>query len=221
MAITDFTVIVPGVLYFPGFLSRDAADDALADVREQVDFVQRKRRLYGRTFATPRLEAWHGPAPYRFGGSELPARELPPILASLAIRAEIVADAVGVRASLPTCLANLYRDGMDSVAEHSDDEPEMGDPIIASISLGAARDFLLRRKPEARSSARADRLAGAPWATPDNVSVRLEHGSLLLMLRGVQAEYRHALPKRPGVLEPRVNLTFRDCSPVQGAQTPA
>lgn len=200
--------IAPGVLYFPHFVSEP--DAALADVMDQVNFVQRTRTLYGKRVATPRMEAWHGPAPYRFGGSELPAAELPPVLLSLAIRAQCV---LGEPFGLPTfrtCLANLYRDGRDSVGWHADDEPEMGDPIIASVSLGAQRDFLLRRKPAFRDAARAARLAGASWATPDNLRVTLEHGSMLVMLRGVQAEWEHSVPKRPGCLDPRVNLTFRD-----------
>jgi alkylated DNA repair dioxygenase AlkB len=198
--------ITPDILYFPRFVSEP--DDALADVLEQVNFVQRSRTLYGKRVATPRMEAWHGRAPYRFGGSELPATVLPPVLRSLAIRAQCTIDG----ATFNTCLANLYRDGRDSVGWHADDEPEMGDPIIASASLGAPRDFLLRLKPAARESARAARLAGAPWATPDNLRVTLEHGSLLVMLRGVQAEWEHCLPKRPACLDQRVNLTFRDCA---------
>lgn len=206
--------IAPGVLYFPRFVAEP--DAALADVMAQVAFVQRSRTLYGRRVKTPRMEAWHGPTPYRFGGSELPAAPMPPVLTALAVRAEVtVREYLGTEARFDTCLANLYRDGRDSVGWHADDEPEMGDPIIASVSLGAPRDFLLRRLPSARPAARAASLAGAPWATADNLTVRLECGSLLVMLRGVQAEWQHALPKRPGVLDPRANLTFRDCRDVE------
>ena len=46
-----------------------------------------------------------------------------------------------------SCLANLYRDGTDSMGFHSDDEPELGpEPTIASISLGARRRFVLRHR---------------------------------------------------------------------------
>lgn len=46
-----------------------------------------------------------------------------------------------------TALANLYRDGLDSVSWHADDEPDLGpEPVIASVSLGAPRRFLLRKK---------------------------------------------------------------------------
>lgn len=209
--------IAPGILYYPRFVAEP--DAALAEVMEQVTFVQRSRKLYGRTVATPRLEAWHGPTPYRFGGSELPAAPMPIVLAALAIRAEITLSKTmrcefdPTAPEFDTCLANLYRDGRDSVAWHADDEPEMGDPIIASVSLGAPRLFKLRRKPEAREAARTARLAGAPWATPDTLTITLEHGSMLVMGRGVQADWEHCLPKMPACLDPRINLTFRDCRP--------
>ena len=198
--------LAPGILYFPHFVSEP--DAALAEVVEQVAFVQRTRRLYGRSVATPRMEAWHGPAPYRFGGSDLQAAPLPPALASLAVRAEfvIMSGIRGTEARFDSCLANLYRDGGDSVGWHSDDEPEMGDPLIASVSLGAPRDFLLRRKPGFAESPAASCVRDS-----EAIKVRLEPGSLLVMLRGVQAEWQHALPKRPACLSPRVNLTFRDC----------
>lgn len=181
--------VAPGILYLPRFV--DDPDAVIAAVCEQVIFAQRVRILYGRHVATPRMEAWHGPTPYRFGGSELPAAPMPRVLQSLALRAEQAIDG----ARFDSCLVNLYRDGRDSVAWHSDDEPEMGDPIIASISLGATRPFLLQRK----------------TGMTTRLRVVLEHGSMLVMLRGVQTEWVHCLPKVRGLHDRRVNLTLRDC----------
>lgn len=184
--------IALGVLYFPSFL--DDPDAALVEAQEQIQFTQRSRHMYGRKVLTPRLEAWHGDTPYRFGGSELPARPLTPLIQAIAVRAETYLSEVGLHdVCFNTCLANLYRDGRDSVGWHSDDEPEMGDPVIASVSLGAERDFLLRRKGESRA-----------------VKVPLKHGSMLAMLRGVQADWEHSVPKRVSS-GTRLNLTFRDC----------
>jgi alkylated DNA repair dioxygenase AlkB len=61
-------------------------------------------------------------------------------------------------------LANLYRDGNDTMGWHSDDEPELGaQPIIASLSLGATRKFVLKsRAPAATSSSCSSRTA-ACW----------------------------------------------------------
>jgi alkylated DNA repair dioxygenase AlkB len=95
-------------------------------------------------------------------------------------------------------LANLYRDGNDSMGWHADDEPELGDePVIASVSLGAERDFTLRRR---------DRRG-------QTVAMPLPHGSLLLMAGPTQRHWQHALPKRRRMREPRINLTFRCCAP--------
>lgn len=196
--------IRPGILYYPRFLGEP--DDTLADVLEQVEFTQRSRRMYGREVATPRLEAWHGDHPYRFGGSELPARPLPASLLSLAIRAEAVLRDAQIDARFDSCLANLYRNGLDSVGWHADDEPEMGDPIIASISLGAERDFLLRPKPSVESSSSADDPRDG-----EAIKIKLEHGSMLVMLRGVQAAWEHCLPRVRANAGQRINLTFRDC----------
>jgi alkylated DNA repair dioxygenase AlkB len=91
-----------------------------------------------------------------------------------------------------SCLLNLYRSGRDSIGMHSDDEPELGpEPVIASLSLGAARKFHLR-----------------PIATGQKLDLWLYHGSLLCMRGTTQQRYRHGVPKCASA-QPRVNLTFR------------
>jgi alkylated DNA repair dioxygenase AlkB len=90
-------------------------------------------------------------------------------------------------------LANLYRDGRDSVGWHSDDEPALGaEPVIASVSLGVARMFYMKHKSEK-----------ADW------KILLTRGSLLLMKSATQRYWKHALPKDKKIQEPRINLTFR------------
>lgn len=188
--------ILPGVTYCPDFVDEASATEA--DVIEQVtpDLVQRTGSLHGRSYLVPRLEAWYGPHAYRFNGASFPARPLPPTLAALKVRLECYLPDV----EFSGCLVNVYRDGRDSVAWHSDDEPDMGDPVVASISLGAPRDFLFRAiNPVA---------AVASALLPNRAKVKLEPGSLLLMGRGVQATYQHALPKRASAGR-RINLTFR------------
>jgi alkylated DNA repair dioxygenase AlkB len=88
-------------------------------------------------------------------------------------------------------LCNLYRNGNDSVGLHADAEPEMG-PVIASISLGAERLFRLKGQNGAVAFAE-----------------RLPHGSLFIMAGQTQKNFKHEVPKEPGVLRPRINLTFR------------
>jgi len=91
-------------------------------------------------------------------------------------------------------LINRYRSGADSMGWHSDDEPELGvEPLIASLSLGVERRFLLRM--------RSDHAVKQEW--------RLRHGDLLTMRGDCQRVAQHALPKMARVGGERINLTFR------------
>ena len=101
---------------------------------------------------------------------------------------------VGTRRPFDSVLANLYRDGRDSMGWHSDDEAELGAaPVIASLSLVRTRRFLLKH-----------RLDPAPVT-----ALALPHGSLLVMAGATQRNYQHALPRTTRVTQPRINLTFR------------
>jgi alkylated DNA repair dioxygenase AlkB len=187
--------VLPGVIYLPNFVSEP--DETEQEVMEQVQLVQRTAAMGGRSYPVPRLEAWYGSHDYRFNSHTFSAQPLPPALLALKIRLECYFPSV----NFDGCLVNVYRDGQDSVGWHSDDEPDMGgDPIVASISLGAARDFLFRKIE--RTSVMASALI------PNKGKVTLEHGSLLVMGRGVQSTYQHSLPKRANAGR-RVNLTFR------------
>lgn len=92
------------------------------------------------------------------------------------------------------CLLNLYRDGRDYIAFHSDNEA-IGDDrnIIASISLGASRRFVLQKKDDKK----------------DKHEFILNSGSLIVMSGTLQQFWKHGIPKMLKVKEPRLNLTFR------------
>jgi alkylated DNA repair dioxygenase AlkB len=78
---------------------------------------------------------------------------------------------------------------------HSDDEPELGDqPVIASLSVGEERTFILKHKRKK--------------ALPP-VRLRLASGSLLLMRGETQRHWKHGINKERVSCGPRVNLTFR------------
>ena len=159
-------------------------------------------RLFGREVAEPRLTAWFGDRDYVYSGRHLRSRPFPPTLDAL--RPDVEA-ACGSR--LNSVLLNRYRDGRDSMGFHSDDEAELGsNPVIASLSLGAERRFLLRPK----------KLNGG---TP--LQLTLRHGMLLIMGGTCQHTFRHAVPKQASVQAERINLTFRNVVPVltRGAPT--
>jgi len=97
-------------------------------------------------------------------------------------------------------LANLYRDGRDSMGYHADNEKELGtDPVIASLSLGDTRLFRLHHKKHR-----------------ENLDFALGHGDLLIMAGALQHHWVHALPKTRQAKNPRINLTFRKIMPPTG-----
>lgn len=183
------------VRYAPSWLSREEADVLLARLLEEITWERHRLNMFGREVDSPRLSCWIGDpgATYVYSRSRFEPR---PWTDSLLLLRERVERACQARFN--SVLANLYRDGQDSMGWHSDDEPELGDqPVIASMSLGAERRFRFRR--------RAPR--GTRSAQP--VGITLAHGSLLCMAGHTQRHYQHDLPKSAGISEPRINLTFR------------
>lgn len=102
------------------------------------------------------------------------------------------------------CLVNYYADGQDSISYHSDDERFLGaNPAIASLSLGAKRDFLMKHKPMPPG-------AGA-GAVPKAIKLALGPGDMVLMRGKTQSMWLHSIPKRAGdeAKKGRINITFR------------
>jgi len=144
--------------------------------------------VYGKRYLQPRLTAWYGEASYTYSGLTLQPLPLTPLLEQLRAAVE---QATGRRYN--SVLLNYYRDGADSMGMHSDDEPELGPrPVIASLSYGATRTFILRHKRSKRT-----------------VKLDLTDGSLLLMAGALQANWLHGINKTARLVGPRLNLTFR------------
>jgi len=166
----------------------DSAERLYAALVDQLDWEQNDITIAGRTSKTPRLTCWMGEAAYTYSGVRNEPRPLPPVL--LALRERLVAES---GASYNSCLANLYRDGRDSIGYHSDNEPELGDrPTIASVSLGSRRSFHVKHV-----------ASGERW------TVELGAGDLLVMSAESQSDYRHSVPKTARPVGARMNLTFR------------
>jgi alkylated DNA repair dioxygenase AlkB len=97
--------------------------------------------------------------------------------------------------SFNAVLLNLYRNGNDSVAWHSDKEHKIGkNPSIASVTFGQTRPFRFRHK--------ADKAIG-------QIEIPLHHGTLLLMSGTTNTYWEHHIPKSAKEMLPRINLTFR------------
>lgn len=161
-------------------------EQLLCDVMWEDHFIT----LFGRSVKEPRQSAWfhtEGLA-YRYSQSERIAQTFTPLLNDIMTRCAETANA-----TFNSVLANLYRDGTDSMGWHADDEPELGrEPVIASVSLGAERRFDFRHR-----------------ESGDTASVVLPHGSLLVMRGQSQHQWVHRIARTKKVQTPRVNLTFR------------
>lgn len=178
------------LLWWPGAFAAEA-DAWLAQLGREIPWRQHRLRLFGRELDEPRLSCWMGEAAYRYSGRTRAPEPWHPLVAEMRRRLEALCER-----PFNGVLLNLYRDGRDSMGWHADDEPELGpDPLIASVSLGAGRRFLLRHGGGERRE------------------LMLEHGSLLVMAGEMQHHWQHALPRMAGVTEARINLTFRYLPP--------
>jgi alkylated DNA repair dioxygenase AlkB len=148
--------------------------------------------MWGKQYLSPRLVAWYGDAgtTYFYSGTQHHPLDWTPLLSELRRRVEHAA-----QTRFDSVLVNYYRNEKDSVAMHSDDEKELGpEPVIASLSIGETRTFVMRHKTDRSQKTR--RLV-------------LESGSLLLMQGATQRCWQHGVPKEKNPCGPRVNLTFR------------
>lgn len=185
----------PDLDLIPDWLPRSRADVLFAALHREIPWARHRLRIFGRDVDAPRLSCWIGDpdAGYGYSGTRFVPQAWP---ASLLPVRDALAAAAGV--GFNSVLANLYRDGRDAMGWHSDDEPELGpSPVIASLSLGATRRFVLKA-----------RLPDADGRLQRHV-FELAHGSLLLMRGDTQVRFRHALPRTARPVGPRINLTFR------------
>ena len=177
--------------YWPDAIAAADAARLFEALRHGIDWREEEVLMFGRRVPVPRRVAWHGDPGARYTYSGTAHEPLPWTDALLAIRTR-ASELTG--ASYNAVLLNLYRDGRDGMGWHADDEPELGrDPVIASVSLGAARRFCLRHR-RRKDMRRA---------------LALEHGSLLCMSGATQHHWVHALPKTAAPVGERINLTFR------------
>lgn len=183
------------VRYAAAWLECAEADALFERLREEIPWDRHRLRMFGRDVEAPRLSCWIGDqdAAYIYSHSRFEPHPWTPTLLSLRDRVSQACDA-----RFNSVLANLYRDGRDSMGWHSDDEAELGvQPVIASLSLGAERRFRFR-----------PRLPRGTRTVPP-LGITLSHGSLLCMAGDTQHRYQHDVPKSASVCAARLNLTFR------------
>lgn len=171
--------------------------DLLSQLIVETPWKSQKITLWGKTYLQPRLIAWYGDdsQEYSYSGVTMKALPMTPRLLQLKARVESLSGC-----SFNSVLLNYYRNHRDGMGFHADDEPELGArPVIASLSIGATRQFVLKHK--FRKDVKDRKLP-------------LPSGSLLLMKGATQENWKHGVPKTSSVCGPRVNLTFRKILPL-------
>ena len=164
----------------------------MSELIDEIPWRAENIVVWGKTYPQPRLIAWYGDVGknYTYSGINLHPLLWTQALLDIKSRVEAVAGT-----DFNSVLLNYYRDHRDSMGLHSDDEPELGErPILASLSLGEERIFILKHK---RDNALKP------------VRLKLASGSILLMKGDTQRYWKHGIDKETRPCGPRVNLTFR------------
>jgi alkylated DNA repair dioxygenase AlkB len=177
--------------YYPNFFSEEEADALFEKLLITTPWLQDNITVFGKTYPQPRLTALFGNEgkPYSYSNITMHPQPWNEILLQMKLKIAKV-----TQCDFTTVLLNRYRNGQDSNGWHADNEKELGtNPVIASISLGAARAFHLQH-----NSIKEARL-----------KLTLEHGSLLLMKGTTQHYWKHQIPKTAKTVDQRINLTFR------------
>ena len=178
------------VQYYGKVMQRLVADDYFDKLMHNIAWENDQAIIFGRQIITKRKVAWYGSKifEYKYSGIIKHAQLWSP---ELLILKEKVESLTGE--SYNSCLLNLYHDGSEGMAYHSDGEKDLKkNGAIASLSFGAERKFSFKHK-----------------TTKEKVELFLQNGSLLVMKDQTQTFWMHRLPPTKKIFTPRINLTFR------------
>ncbi len=178
------------VYYYGKIFSAEEADGILAKLLRDIAWKNDEAVIFGKKIITKRKVAWYGDAEFEYAYSGVTKKALlwtPGLLQLKSICEQKTGE------TFNSCLLNLYHDGDEGMAYHSDGEKDLKENgAIASLSFGAERKFSFKHK-----------------QTKERKDLFLEHGSLLVMTGETQKYWLHRLPPSKRVSEPRINLTFR------------
>ena len=166
-------------------------DRLLNELPWQSDIVT----LFGQTHITTRQIVWMGESntTYHYSGQSRYATPWTDSVFHVKQYIEQQLSSIGIDVNFNSCLLNYYPSGTDGMGYHADDEKELGaQPVIASLSLGATRKFVLKHK-----------------KTQDKVELHLESGQLVVMHGDTQKFWKHTITKTKTVAAGRISLTFR------------
>ena len=177
------------VNYYGKVLTPQEAQHYFDVLLKTIEWKNDEAIIYGKHIVTKRKAAWYGDEQYSYTYSNTTKHALAWTKELLELKS-IVEEKTGTLFN--SCLLNLYHNGDEGMAWHSDDEKSLGEnTIIASLSLGAERKFAFKHK-----------------ESKHVVSFVLQNGSLLVMKDTTQKHWLHRLPKSKKINTPRINLTF-------------
>ncbi|MGL5234782.1 MAG: alpha-ketoglutarate-dependent dioxygenase AlkB family protein [Empedobacter falsenii] len=178
------------VNYYGKLLTQKEADFYLNNLLETIEWRNDEAIIFGKKIITKRKVAWYGEKPFEYTYSNTTKQALPWTKELLELKTLIEKE---TGETFNSCLLNLYHNGDEGMAWHSDAERDLKKHgAIGSLSFGAERKFAFKHK-----------------QTSEKVELILEHGSLLVMKDQTQDFWLHRLPPTKKVTKPRVNLTFR------------
>lgn len=178
------------VLYYGTVMPQVEANHYFNELYNSIEWRHDEAILFGKHIITNRKVAWYGDKEFDYTYSNTTKKALPwtKELLELKKKAEEITES-----TYNSCLLNLYHDGEEGMAWHSDSEKMLQkNGAIASFTFGAERKFAFKHK-----------------VTKDSTSLILEHGSLLVMKNETQTHWFHRLPPSATIKRPRINLTFR------------
>lgn len=178
------------VNYYGKLINQEESDYYLHTLLNTIEWRNDEAIIFGKKIITKRKIAWYGEKPFEYTYSNTTKRALPWTKELLILKAK-VEQRTGE--TFNSCLLNLYHNGNEGMAWHSDAEKDLKKhAAIGSLSFGAERRFAFKHK-----------------ETKEKVQILLEHGSLLVMKDETQNHWQHQLPPTKSISTPRVNLTFR------------
>jgi alkylated DNA repair dioxygenase AlkB len=178
------------VNYYGKLFAETEADNFLQYLLKEIAWQNDEAIIFGKKIITKRKVAWYGSRAFEYTYSNVTKHALPWTSTLLELKNRIEKTS---GETFNSCLLNLYHNGSEGMAWHSDGEKDLKkNGAIASVSFGAERKFAFKHK-----------------QTKEVVNILLEHGSLLIMKDETQTHWLHRLPPTKMPHGARINLTFR------------
>ena len=178
------------VNYYGKILNKKEATSYLDLLLHRIEWKNDEAIIFGKKIITKRKVAWYGEKPFEYTYSKTTKLALPWTTELVYLKNKVEQE---TGETFNSCLLNLYHDGNEGMAWHSDGEKDLKkNGAIASLSFGSERKFAFKHK-----------------ETKEKIELILEHGSLLIMKDETQTNWLHRLPPTKLSTLPRVNLTFR------------